>query len=63
MNEIHIPWESKYVPWNEVSAKIIESFGLPGIRYSSHPRNDSMVFIFKNSQDALMCNLLVSEYI
>ena len=45
----------------KVCAKIIEQFGLPGDRYTSHPTESNMKFIFKNEQDAFMCKILISE--
>jgi hypothetical protein len=62
MNTINVPWESQSnIWWNEVCAKIIEQFGLPGDRYTSHPTENNMEFIFKNEQDAFMCKILISE--
>jgi hypothetical protein len=62
MNTINVPWESQSnIWWNEVCAKIIEQFGLPGDRYTSHPSESCMQFIFKNDQDAFMCKILISE--
>jgi hypothetical protein len=62
MNTINGPWESQSnIWWNEVCAKIIEQFGLPGDRYTSHPTKSNMKFIFKNEQDAFMCKILISE--
>jgi hypothetical protein len=62
MNTINVPWESQSNTWwNEVCAKIIEQFGLPGDRYTSHPTESNMEFIFKNEQDAFMCRILISE--
>jgi hypothetical protein len=62
MNVINVPWESQSnIWWNEVCAKIIEQFGLPGDRYTSHPTESNMKFIFKNEQDAFMCKILISE--
>ncbi len=62
MNIVNVPWKSQSnVWWNEVCAKIIEQFGLPGDRYTSHPSESCMKFIFKNEQDAFMCKILISE--
>ncbi len=62
MTEISVPWEHQSnIWWNEVCAKVVEQFGLPGDRYTSHPSENHMKFIFKNEQDAFMCKLLISE--
>ena len=62
MNIVNVPWESQSnIWWNEVCAKIIEQFGLPGERYTSHPSEQHMKFVFKNEQDAFMCKILISE--
>ena len=47
--------------WNETCAMVLEVFGLPGDRYSSHPEHDFMKFIFKNKKDADLCRILLSE--
>lgn len=62
MNTITVPWENQSnVWWNETCANIIEHFGLPGDRYTSHPSENYMKFVFKNDKDAFMCRLLISE--
>lgn len=66
MNEhiVDVPWNHQHnIWWSEICAQIIEHFGLPGDRYTSHPTEDNMSFIFKNNKDALMCRLLISENI
>ena len=62
MNSINVPWESQSnIWWNEVCAKVIEQFGLPGDRYTSRPTESNMEFVFKHEQDAFMCKILISE--
>ena len=66
MNEVYIPWKKvrdRDPEWNEICAKVVEHFGLPGGRYTSHPAEDWMVFRFKDNQDHFMCKLLLSEYV
>lgn len=43
--------------WNEACAWAVENFGLPGDRYITHPNERHMLFLFKNSQDAVMMTL------
>jgi hypothetical protein len=47
--------------WNETCAMVLEQFGLPGERYTSHPTENEMTFKFFNEKDATMCRLLLSE--
>jgi hypothetical protein len=47
--------------WNETCAMVLEQFGLPGERYTSHPTENKMMFKFFNEKDATMCRLLLSE--
>ena len=64
MNEhtVNVPWDSQHnIWWSNICAQIIEHFGLPGDRYTSHPTEDNMAFIFKNDKDALMCKILISD--
>ena len=65
MNVIQIPWESHQSNtwWNEICANVVEKFGLPGDKYTTEVSQDSMKFFFHDEKDALMCRLLVSEYI
>ena len=47
--------------WNETCALVLEHFGTPGFRYTSHPTSDEMLFKFVDEKDATMCRLLLSE--
>lgn len=40
--------------WNEMCARAVEMFGLPGDRYSTRICTDWMDFVFKSNKDALM---------
>ena len=64
MNEIEILWDNqKGFWWNETCAMVLEHFGLPGDRYTSHPTENNMKFKFLNEHDALMCRILLSDRI
>ena len=39
--------------WNEICIWAIEQFGMPGTRYSWHPREEYMDFWFYNEKDAI----------
>ena len=54
---VRIPWSREYdnaYKWNEVCARAIEMFGLPGDRFETHAHINHMDFIFKSNKDALM---------
>jgi len=51
------------MPWNEICAKVIEIFGLPGDRYVSSPSTHFMVFRFKSEKDFMLAEILLSEYL
>lgn len=61
---VSIPWiGQKEYWWNETCADILEVFGLPGDRYTSHPAHDKMDFNFKSQKDADLCKILISDRI
>jgi putative lipase involved disintegration of autophagic bodies len=41
-------------PWNEICARAIEMFGLPGDRFQTHVTTEHMDFVFNSNKDALM---------
>ncbi len=43
--------------WNEACAWAVETFGLPGEKYMTHPTRDCMRFLFKNREDAVLMTL------
>ena len=54
---VRIPWNRNHSNdsmWNEVCARAIEMFGLPGERFETHANIHHMDFVFKNNKDALM---------
>lgn len=61
---VRIPWNGQEnYWWNEVCADILEVFGLPGDRYTSHPTPNYMDFHFKSTKDVELCKILISEKI
>lgn len=59
---VRVPWNKQSsVWWNESCAMVMEVFGLPGERYTTHPTMDYMDFYFKKRKDADMCKILLSE--
>lgn len=64
MNEVLVRWQKKNSNsfyWNELCARIVDHFGLPGGRYTTAVTEDEMRFQFKDSKDALICKLMLSE--
>ena len=62
--EIRLNWDNqnKYW-WNQVCADVVEIFGLPGDRFTSHPYEDCMLFRFKSKKDYQLCKILLSDKI
>lgn len=60
--EVIVPWSGQDdYWWNEVCAKIMEHFGLPGGKYTTSVSTECMKFIFYDDRDALLCKILVSD--
>lgn len=54
---VRIPWSREHdneYKWNEVCARAIEMFGLPGDRFTTSANVNYMDFTFKSNKDALM---------
>jgi hypothetical protein len=54
---VRIPWSREHdneYKWNEVCARAIELFGLPGDRFQTHAYVNHMDFVFQSNKDALM---------
>ena len=49
--------------WNEICADGMELFGLPGHRYITHATEDSLTWLFRDPQDALLFRLKFSEHL
>lgn len=47
--------------WNEICARIMERFGLPGGRYTTEVTSDYMIFHFNTAEDALVAKLMVGD--
>lgn len=56
---IRIPWKKgdTVTSWNEPCAWVIEQFGLPGDRYTTHPTINYMDFYFNDERDAIHFSL------
>lgn len=64
MNEVCIRWRNKKQDslwWNELCARIVEHFGLPGGKYTTSVTENDMKFNFTDSRDALMCKIMLSD--
>jgi hypothetical protein len=61
-NTVTVSWDNQNgLWWNDTCAMVLEVFGLPGDRYESKPEHDYMSFTFKNTKDAELCKILLSE--
>jgi hypothetical protein len=62
--ELVIPWHNQDNNWwNETCASVVEVFGLPGDRYTYHPRYEDMRFLFTSKKDYHLCKILLSDKI
>jgi hypothetical protein len=52
-NEINNP-QDEHVMWNEILARTVEQFGLPGDRYMTNIDTDWMDWHFVNEQDSVV---------
>ena len=62
MTEICVPWKSQStVWWNEICARIVDKFGLPGGKYTTEVSENEMKFFFRDEREALLCKIMISE--
>jgi hypothetical protein len=57
---VRISWSREFdndYRWNEVCARAIEMFGLPGDRFNTHVNVNYMEFIFNSEKDAMMFSI------
>jgi len=61
MTEVRVDWQAgDDVPvWDEKCIRIIESFGLPGVKYKTQLTEDYMIFHFNDPEDALVAKLML----
>jgi hypothetical protein len=60
LTTVRIDWERKTANgkyWNDICARCIEMFGLPGHRYVTHAYINYMEFIFNSEKDAIMFSI------
>ena len=61
---VSLPWTGQNSHWwNQACADVVEVFGLPGDRFTSHPSADFMDFHFKSEKDYNLCKILLSDKI
>jgi hypothetical protein len=61
-NQICVPWDGQSTMWwNEICARIIEHFGLPGDKYTTEVSEDNMKFFFNDEREALLCKIMISD--
>jgi hypothetical protein len=61
MTEITINWKQgdTISDWDEKCIRVIETFGLPGGKYTTKLSEDHMILNFVDAEDALMARLLI----
>ncbi len=47
--------------WNEICIRVLETFGLPGDKYTTEVSSQNMIFYFKEPEDALMAMLTLGD--
>lgn len=47
--------------WDNYLARVLETFGLPGERFTCHPTELYMAIKFKSEKDAMLCRIMLSE--
>jgi hypothetical protein len=58
---IHTLSISYDLDWNHICADVMEVFGLPGHRFSSHFTPKEITLYFKSKKDLELCKILLSE--
>ena len=52
---VRVGWNlNSPTPWNEVTARALEVFGLPGDRYVTHLTQDYLEYHFRDPHDATL---------
>ena len=59
MHCIRICWQKgdTITNWDEICIWAIETFGMPGKRFTTHPTEDYMDFLFSDEKDAIHFSL------
>ena len=66
VHPVHLSWNitiGTVRSWNEICADGVELFGLPGDRYVTHATDYSLVWFFRDPQDALLFKLKFAEHL
>lgn len=54
VTKVKLPWTlRKSDSWGDICAWAIENYGLPGYRYTWHPKGECMEFHFVEEKDAM----------
>ena len=58
-HSIRIFWQKGDVitDWSEICTWALENFGMPGKRFTTHPTEDYMDFLFSDEKDAIHFSL------
>lgn len=61
MTKVKIVWQTgdTIIDWDEKCIRVIETFGLPGGKYTTELSKDHMILHFVEAEDALMARLII----
>jgi hypothetical protein len=61
MTKVKIVWQTgdTISDWDEKCIRVIETFGLPGNKYTTELSEDHMILNFADCEDALMARLML----
>jgi hypothetical protein len=61
MTDVKISWNNgdTYTEWDEKCIRVIETFGLPGNKFTTKLGDDCLVFSFTDPEDAVMAQLML----
>jgi len=61
MTKVTINWRQGDTinDWDKKCIRVIETFGLPGNKYTTELSEDHMIFKFVDAEDALMARLII----
>jgi hypothetical protein len=59
VTKVRIPWKrgDTIQLWNQTCAWAVEKYGLPGDKYTCHPTEDYLDFVFCDERDAIQFSL------
>lgn len=61
MNKVKVTWKNgdTVSDWDEKCIRVVETFGLPGDKYTTELTADYMIFKFEDLEDAVIAKLML----